>query len=533
MVEMCKLPNSHIIGEPVSGLGRGGSYDILTTSPPTLKVSKNPRTPATHSRLTLASWICVAITIVAAMLRFFNLGKESIWLDEGFSIWLAHFDWRSLWRIVSNSEANMAFYYLLLHLWVGFGESEVLVRSLSAVAGVLTIPVYFELCRRMFNTHVALIASLLLATNTFHTFYSQEARAYSLVVLLTTLSCLFFIRALDCRTRWDWVWYVLTATLASYSHFFAWLVIGAQWISLLALGRHSVPWRRFGASAVAIGILCAPLFEYILKDKDGHLDWISRPVFFDLYIMLGDFAGFRFRMLVFVFSVACLVALFFAIIEWKSLKSDERWHFVLLVCWFVIPVILTFGVSQWKPLFADRFLIVCLPAFLMLVSVGLSRISPPSLQAVVFVVIAIWTARCIWQYETELVKEDWRGASAYILTEEAHSDGLFFYVPWGQREFDYYARLEGRSAEVGTIVHADPEASGRTQELSTSLRPHLAEQFPRIWLIETHLYSQTLEQSGRAIQAVLTSQYSEVSKHSFRGVDVFLYSDRKPTPIRP
>jgi mannosyltransferase len=477
-------------------------------------------TPATYGAL--------AIMIVAALLRFWNLGKESIWLDEGFSIWLAHLDWHSLWKIVSTSEANMALYYLLLHLWVGLGESEVLIRSLSAAAGVLTIPVVFTLCRRMFNARVGLIASSLLATNAFHIYYSQEARAYSLVVLFTTLSSLFFVRAIECRSNWNWVCYVLTATLASYSHFFAWLIIGAQWISLLALRRSNVPWLKFGISAASIGCLCAPLFKYLLKDKAGHLDWLSRPSFYDLYTLLGEFSGLRYRMLVLVFSGAAVAAVVLVVREWRRPKSDhEKWHFVLLLSWFVMPVLLVFVISQWKPLFADRFLIVCLPAFLMLASVGLSRISFRPAQVVVCLVILVWTGRCLRQYEAAFVKEDWRSASAYIFFEGALSDGLFFYVPWGQREFDYYSRLAGRSGDHGTILHPDPDTLGRTQELSTALPSDLHKRFPRIWLIETHLYDPNLQRAGEAIQASLESQYPEVTEKAFRGVDLFLYSGKK------
>jgi mannosyltransferase len=514
-------------------LSQAESFDILTTSPPTLEIAKSPAPSAAHRRFSPTFYIAVAITIVAALLRFCNLGKESIWHDEGFSISVAHLSWHALWRVVSTSEANMALYYLLLHVWTSFGESEVLVRSLSAVAGLLTLPVFFVLGRRMFNSRVALIASFLLATNAFHIYYSQEARGYSLAVLLTTLSSLFFIRGIESRTRWDWVWYVLTATLASYSHFFAWLIIGAQWISLFALSPHSVPWRKFVASAVSIGCLCLPLFAYILRDNSGHLDWASRPTFSDFFQMLGEFAGLRFRLLGVVFSAACFAAVFFAAREWRSLTREfERWHFVFLLSWFVIPVLLTFGISQWKPIYADRFLIVCLPAFLLLVSVGLSRISPRWAQVIIFLVIAIWTIRCLWRYETEFEKEDWRSASAYVLSQETRADGLFFYLPFGQTQFNYYVRREGRTGQVGTILHPERNVVGRAQGANNSLEPNLAEHFPRIWLIETHFDDQTLAQKGRAIQATLASQYSEVSERTFRGVDVFLYSGSEQAQAR-
>ena len=111
-------------------------------------------------------------------------------MDEIVSVAIARLDWGTFWRVVSRSEANMVLYYGLLHFWINLGESEVAVRSISALAGCLVVPVIYSLGRRMFGTRVALISALLLAVNAFHIKFSQEARSYTLVVLLTALSSL-------------------------------------------------------------------------------------------------------------------------------------------------------------------------------------------------------------------------------------------------------------------------------------------------------------------------------------------------------
>lgn len=481
-----------------------------------------PEGSAAYRWFSPAFCTAAAITVLAALLRFFHLGRESIWLDEAISIWLARLNWHSLRWELYTYEANMALYYLFLHFWIALGESEVVVRSLSALAGVLTIPPFYSLCQRVSNARVALIASFLLATNTFHIQYSQEARAYSLVVLLTVLSSLTFVRAIERRSRIDWVWYVAVGTSACYSHFFAVLVLGAQWVSLLVLDRREVPWKRFGLSAASIGILCSPLVVCILNDKSEHLSWVPRPTLSGLYFLLVKFAGGNYRVLIVGFSAAILSAMFFAIRDWRNPKSRfDNWHFVFLFSWLFLPVLFTFGVSLWKPLFIDRFLIVSLPAFVMLAAVGLSRISSKWIMAGVLTIIAIWEIRSFRTYESRLVKQDWRGASTLILSQETRADGLFFYPRWTQDPFDYYARLEGRTGDVGTVLQPERDSSGRT------VPPDLSERFPKIWLIESNLYDRELTQEADTIRATLSDQYSDVAERSFLGVDVLMYSGSK------
>ena len=507
-------------------LSRVEPFDILPTGSPTAEVAKNPIASATQRRFTPASYVVIAITVVAALLRFFNLGRESLWFDEGISVFIAHLNWRALWQTVSASEVNMALYYVLLHLWIVFGQGEFIVRSLSALAGLIAVPVVYLLGKRMFNSRVALITSLLLATNTFHIKYSQEARAYSLVLLLATLSSLFFIRAVERRAWIDWLWYVVFAALAPYSHFYALLVLGAQWVSLLTLDPRNVPWRKFAISAGIIALLCLPLVVYVVKDHSGHLAWISRTTLFDLYGLFWVFAGSRF--LILPFLAASIAAVFFLVSVWrKSECGYQNWRYAFLLIWLLFPVLVTFAISLWKPIFIDRFLIVCLPPFLMLAAIGLSRISSRWQLAGALAVLLVLEGQSLWKFETKLTKEDWRGASTYILSHESHFDGLIFYIPPGQFAFDYYVRLEGRANAMGKIVSTLEDDTGRMPESGVSLELHLAKQFPRIWLIETHLLDRTLVKKSLAIRAILANQYPDVLEQRFRGVDVILYSSHE------
>jgi uncharacterized membrane protein len=133
------------------------------------------------------------IAAVAAVLRFHSLAAKSFWFDEGVSVAIARLDWYNFARILWRREANMSLYYFLLHYWLHFGGSEFFIRSLSVLFAIACVPVIFLLGRRLLDSRIGLIAAALLAVNAYHVQYSQEARGYSLMVLLCSLSSLYFL----------------------------------------------------------------------------------------------------------------------------------------------------------------------------------------------------------------------------------------------------------------------------------------------------------------------------------------------------
>ena len=100
--------------------------------------------------------------------------------------------------MIHTPELNMVLYYTLLREWMHFGQTEFVIRSLSALFGIAAIPAVYRLGRRLFDVPTGLIAAALLATHSFHIRYSQEARAYSLQVFLLILCDLLFLLYFGC-----------------------------------------------------------------------------------------------------------------------------------------------------------------------------------------------------------------------------------------------------------------------------------------------------------------------------------------------
>jgi mannosyltransferase len=233
-----------------------------------------------------AFWIVAGLTVLAATLRFASIGVQSYHHDEIVTASRVLRDgfWHAM-DAVGFSESAPPLYYALAWLWTQVtGAGEVGLRSLSAVAGVATIPVAYLLGAELRGRRTGLIGAALVAVNPMLIWYSQEARAYALFVLLTAISMLYFVRALEQGRRRDSIAWGIASALALSTHYFAAFPITAEALWLL---------RRRGRAAggafpglwvlAAAALLLAPLVAQ--QTSYAHAEWIHN---FTLGHRLGE-----------------------------------------------------------------------------------------------------------------------------------------------------------------------------------------------------------------------------------------------------
>src|SRR5215216_3024628 len=185
------------------------------------------------------------IVIAAAALRFATLDVQSFWYDESVSVSLIREGFSGMLDRIPGSESTPPLYSVLAWLWTRpFGTGEVGLRSLSALLGTLCVPAFWLAARELVSRRAALLVAALAAFSPILVWYSQEARAYALLLLLGALSLLFFARALTGGERRDF------AALALTAHYFALFLVVPEAIWLLA----RAPDRRRAAVAVALPV---------------------------------------------------------------------------------------------------------------------------------------------------------------------------------------------------------------------------------------------------------------------------------------
>ncbi|MDP2924726.1 MAG: glycosyltransferase family 39 protein [Candidatus Omnitrophota bacterium] len=154
-------------------------------------------------------WAILIITIIAFGLRLYRLGASDLWYDEVWSVLISKnflYNW------------NPPLYFSFLYYWIKlFGVSEFAIRFPSLVFSVASIPSIFFLGKQIFNNRVGLYASLIMCLSSFHLWYAQEARPYSLVVLLSILSTYYLYRFLKEEKIKLGIIYILFSILGIYS----------------------------------------------------------------------------------------------------------------------------------------------------------------------------------------------------------------------------------------------------------------------------------------------------------------------------
>jgi 4-amino-4-deoxy-L-arabinose transferase-like glycosyltransferase len=208
--------------------------------------------------------LLVSLTLIGAILRFYNLGFNSLWLDEASTYNLALKTIPDIWQFITAGEFNPPLFYWAEHVMLLFGNSEVVLRFLPALLGVLTIPLIYLVGKEFMDRNTGIIAAAAFAFSPFLLFYSQEARAYSMMLFFVTFSMVFYFRALKNNDIKDWVLFGILSALAFWSHFYAMVIIGAlvlyAFYELLPkIKSSSSAVKPLVYSCIIFGIICLPL----------------------------------------------------------------------------------------------------------------------------------------------------------------------------------------------------------------------------------------------------------------------------------
>jgi 4-amino-4-deoxy-L-arabinose transferase-like glycosyltransferase len=135
------------------------------------------------------------------------------------------------------------------------------------------VPVGYLIGRQLASRRAGLTLAALVAVNPMLIWYSQEARAYSLLVLLCAASLVFFLRARRTGRALDLGLWALFSALALCSHYFAAFPIAVEAVWLLTIFRRDRETLLSVAAVGAAGLLLAPLA--LAQANPDHISWIA------------------------------------------------------------------------------------------------------------------------------------------------------------------------------------------------------------------------------------------------------------------
>jgi mannosyltransferase len=419
-----------------------------------------------------ATQVLLAMMILGgAVLRFADIGRLSLWYDEGYTAWAID---RPPAQIVSVIRGDTAppLYYLLLHGWtLLFGRSEIGLRSMSAVLGVATISLVVAIARRaLTNPSAIIVAAGLFALSYAQVWYSQEARAYELTAFWTGLM-LWSLLSYLLRPSRKWLTLLIISVIGgAYTHNFMLLYIAAIGVAGLIFPSPMTMRQRVRDMGIVAGCLAMAYVPWLgaLKGQIQRVDagfWLPRPTLDSVCGVLARICGVEHRWSwdhvvyrlfrdtsIGVPRAAAAGLIGGIILAICYLRGDKRKMAIALsIAVLGAPLVAVVDSLLSRPILLPAAVLPSTVVFPILAAGALDWASRPwtrGLARAFLGFMVVLTAANLWAYEKERTKEDWRGAAAAVAAMPAVPSRLILFADrYSQYPFDYYYRLRPGESE--------------------------------------------------------------------------------------
>ncbi|MGD8793955.1 MAG: glycosyltransferase family 39 protein, partial [Anaerolineae bacterium] len=490
--------------------------------------------------------LLLAVLLLACGLRFYGLDAQSLWNDEGSSVALAQRDPLTIARDAAR-DIHPPLYYWLLSGWLRLaGDSEVGVRSLSALLGVVLVALIYPLGRLIGGRWAGLAAAFVAAINPFQVYYAQEARMY---MLLAVWGALAFYAALRWATAgpgervggWATA-YVLAAAAGLYTHYAFPLVLVAANLALLPLllqardgqaGRWLL-WPWIGLQLLA-GLIFLPWLPAALRQLTT---WPRVEADVPLLDALSQIAG--------LFTTGPAASpwpgasglLFLLLLVLYPNRHPRRLRSLVAngvpILWLVLPVALILALGLFKDAYL-KFLLVASPAFCLLA--GRAVVPPPGpgkgigpvagivargLAGLLLLATAVYG---LVGYFTDpaYARDDYRAIASYLEAVGRPGDAVVLNAPGQQEVFDYY--YDG-DLPVYPLPRSRPLAPAATRRALEDLAQPGGRVFTLLWATDE-------SDPGRFVEGWLDSQAYKALDSWYGNVRLAVYAVPERAPSSP
>lgn len=332
------------------------------------------------------------IIILGALLRVVMLDKpEGLWNDEYVSYMISA---QPLWEGFVNgikSQCHMPFYYIYLKVVMSlFGQSDLVLRLSSVIAGVLAIPVmYLVGCEKDIKT--GMYCAVFTSISSFLIYYSQEVRLYSLLFLISAVTLLFTLRLVKNPDRKNLIYCLIANFFILFTHTigFVFVFFNLIYISYKLYKQHKEIILKMWAIIGVLLLLLIPEICLILFKKTFSQWWGTfSPSVFGFLItdyfspVITNFTGapanffynFKSGFIIFALMPALIAVLFVA----QALK--EKVNRELFYVTLGTVAVLAIASMAGKLVFITKYSIEIYPILILLACSGASSIKSRALR---------------------------------------------------------------------------------------------------------------------------------------------------------
>lgn len=381
----------------------------------------------------------IYILILALFLRLILI-NQSLWLDESIQA-LALMGQKGPLLQYALGDYQPPLYHLIGYAWTRVaGFSEFALRTPSLLSGILTVFFVIKIAQYLYNKKVGYIAGLLAATNPLLIYYSQEGRTYAMTTFFVTASFYYYLKLIHVKNIRYSILYALFSILFLWTSYLTWFLFFGLFIYNLYQKKYHLVWLQIIAGSTLLFWAPSLLSSLNIGNSTrfnspewgrvvGGFSWKSLPLTW-VKFALGRISfdnKLLYAAIVVVIGILHTLALRLTFKNKSSFSNSA-----MLVLWLATPIIFGITTATILPIYQYFRVLFVLPAYLLLLSIGLSRFSS-KLPFILMLSTHLFALGYFW-LTPRLHKEDWRTVVESIpsnatvaMPTRAQSDPLIYY----------------------------------------------------------------------------------------------------------
>ena len=387
--------------------------------------------------LTLA--LCI---LIGFALRFYTFDQKSLWIDEIHTLNDSRDGIKNQLKYYGENPTYLhpPLFFVLTHLFYPFTKPERDLRIIPLIFGVLSIPMFYLLSRQ-FSQKIAVPCTLSLTLMTYHIYFSQDGRMYSLVMFLGMSGVYFLMKHLETLRKAYLPLVALCFALlvhTSYSAISFCILSQALFFYRIEETRPSPPLSSFFILNLSLLLFCMPWLLFLLLNYQGQsvMDSLTIQDIGSLSNLIGAiFNDWTPSYLLTVVSAILLVLFPFLSKNKKNVLILLAVIFLPLLCLYLYCRLL--HVTQF---ITSRYFITFLPLFLITLFLSLESVEQRFKKlrtwvrpAPLFLILFICSNLFLLPLYYHSQKQDFRGLVNYLNTELRNGDkilvGTLTYIP--------------------------------------------------------------------------------------------------------
>ncbi|MDX9753569.1 MAG: glycosyltransferase family 39 protein [bacterium] len=484
----------------------------------------------------------VGLVLLAWGVRWVGLDRLSLWTDEIHSVFLTRFSLFDYFLFPQYFD-HPPFYFLLLKIWMRFGQSDAWIRFLSVIAASMTVIPLYGFVKEWGGSRAALYASLFLVLNPLHVRYSQEARQYVFLVLGAVLmfwAAWRFSKRPSWRNRGS---YIAVAFCLMATHVMGTLFVLVHALLtlffLLPRPRLSIAWAKTAGLVFLTGLpwLGLLFFHSRMKVESGF--WQPAPDGAMGLEILRSLVYTEMPSVQYLLSRGLSVSISYIPIEHHTyvpfallwlVGFGILWRRERRVLWLAIFPLLAFfilsiGISfVMVPVFALRTMTPCLLGGGLVYAACLTPRHKGWKNGVMHLAAGFClglTGLSLYTEQIHFKKEDWRGAIRAIAEQSKPRDPVCYWNYISGLGVDYYAAQEALVNPIYGFPQTYEEAFyTQGEETRESTKPLFSlPEGERLWMVK---FRQAPDYTPMA-DALQNQGYDAIQVLPFVSIDVILY----------